>query len=124
MHITDKQKESIKFSFNGSKIRIISGYCSQLYLDDVTVKIDGVEQSIIWNYDRNTYNILVFEKTGLEDKMHDVEIINNKDLDIVFDAIDIDDGTLVNQTLSPTNVNAIVSDSNITLNWDAVFRCR
>ncbi len=95
MHITDKQKESIKFSFNGSRIRIISGYCSQLYLDDVTVKIDGVEQSIIWNYDRNTYNILVFEKTGLEDKMHDVEIINNKDLDIVFfDAIDIDDGTL------------------------------
>ncbi|OME44718.1 hypothetical protein BSK59_33200 [Paenibacillus odorifer] len=88
---TKTPTDSLKFSFIGTKLRIIS-------INDVwsaltaTIKIDGVAQ-VYTQYHNNGNQVLVFEKTGLSQSHHTIEIIASgatSTLNVNLDAIDID----------------------------------
>ncbi|USL16433.1 hypothetical protein [Bacillus thuringiensis] len=86
----DANPVSIKFNFTGTKLRII-GIGVSLYDPDAKVLIDGVEETI--NFFRPSgltaiYQSLIYEKLGLSNKLHTVEI---KGKFINLDAIDIDE---------------------------------
>ncbi|OXB94738.1 hypothetical protein [Parageobacillus galactosidasius] len=79
----------IKFKFKGTKIRIITDRNTNRLANSQSITIDGVKEYI------NTYGTvqgqtLSFEKTGLADTIHEVELQNETDL-LQLDAIDIDD---------------------------------
>lgn len=82
----------ISFLFVGTKIRIISTI-QQSYSEDVRIKIDGIEESYnTYHATLNNPQSLVYEKTGLENKAHIVEIYRGSgEKRIGLDAIDIDD---------------------------------
>ncbi|ASA22785.1 discoidin domain-containing protein [Paenibacillus donghaensis] len=85
---TDK-KNSLKFSFNGTKIRLL-GVANNGYSDSVNVIVDGVSETFSTSYGASGYQTLLYEKAGLQNDFHSVEIINNKEIVIYLDAIDID----------------------------------
>jgi hypothetical protein len=81
--------DKIRFKFKGTKIRIITDRYTNRLANSQSITIDGVKEYI------NTYGTtqgqtLLYEKTGLEDTIHEVELQNETDL-ITLDAIDIDD---------------------------------
>ncbi|MCM3201629.1 hypothetical protein M3631_22205 [Bacillus cereus] len=86
----DANPVSVKFNFEGSKLRII-GLAGSAYDSNAKILIDGVEESI--NFSRTSavypiYQSLIYEKLGLSNKVHTVEI---KGKFINLDAIDIDE---------------------------------
>lgn len=86
----DANPVSIKFNFTGTKLRII-GIGVYGYDPDAKILIDGVEETI--NFFRPSglaavYKSLIYEKLGLSNKLHTVEI---KGKYINLDAIDIDE---------------------------------
>lgn len=104
-----------KFNFVGTKFRLISA----LYHSSskaITVKIDGVAVDIFSTYpepasanDRSA-PLLSYEKTGLENKEHYVEFINNTDQYLLsIQAIDIDEGGI----LKPYSKQIDVEESNL-----------
>lgn len=88
---TNEKNAKIQFSFTGTSLRIL-GYCYG-NRDSHTIMIDN---NIVQNYENNltsSPNTLIFEKTGLENKKHFVEIIpNNKNVHFGIDAIDLPTG--------------------------------
>lgn len=86
--IANEKNAKIQFSFTGTSLRIL-GYCSG-NRDSHTIMIDN---TIVQSYENNlalSRNTLIFEKTGLENKKHFVEIVpNNKQAFFGIDAIDI-----------------------------------
>lgn len=95
---------SLVFYFKGTKIRLIGDYRDGYRTTDVRVKIDGVEESFSQLAPSGTgwiYQILNYQKTGLADMIHKVEIVANGvnvSTSYVIDAIDIDDnGSDLNQ---------------------------
>ena len=111
----------IRFNFKGSKIRIISGHNDERS-NKVLIKIDGIN----YRYDTYSNNIInqvvSFEKIGLENKEHTVEISVDSESTTYtgsgktfkasdIDAIDIDsDGQL-----SPYNESITLDKSTIDL---------
>lgn len=87
------------FSFKGTKVRIIgakNGISPSIGSSNVTVKIDGIEEVVSFYNPTVLYQIIIYEKVDLEDKIHRIELINNENNYIWLDAIDIDiDGDLV-----------------------------
>ncbi|EJR57241.1 hypothetical protein IIO_04768 [Bacillus cereus VD115] len=86
----DSNPVSIKFNFTGTKLRIIGIGLSE-YDSGAKILIDGVEETI--NFFRPSgltaiYQSLIYEKLGLSNKLHTVEI---KGKFINLDAIDIDE---------------------------------
>ncbi|WP_240521083.1 hypothetical protein [Bacillus cereus] len=86
----DSNPVSIKFNFTGTKLRIIGIGLSE-YDSGAKILIDGVEETI--NFFRPSgltaiYQSLIYEKLGLSNKLHTVEI---KGKYINLDAIDIDE---------------------------------
>ncbi|PFO72174.1 hypothetical protein COJ83_02210 [Bacillus cereus] len=86
----DSNPVSIKFNFTGTKLRIIGIGLSE-YESGAKILIDGVEETI--NFFRPSgltaiYQSLIYEKLGLSNKLHTVEI---KGKFINLDAIDIDE---------------------------------
>ncbi|MED3447927.1 hypothetical protein P4483_29195 [Bacillus thuringiensis] len=86
----DANPVSVKFNFEGTKLRII-GLAGPAYDSNAKILIDGVEESI--NFSRTSavypiYQSLIYEKLGLSNKVHTVEI---KGKFINLDAIDIDE---------------------------------
>ena len=93
---TSQVGAKIKFSFFGSKIRIIN-QLHNTWSNNISIKIDG-QESIFSEYiaSGNPFNVVVFEKTNLEKTNHHIEIIANDDKYVELDAIDIDeDGYLI-----------------------------
>ncbi|MEG7871933.1 hypothetical protein J0799_27910 [Bacillus paranthracis] len=89
---TDKDPLSIKFSFKGTKLRIIALRAS-VYQTDAKILIDGKEEIIDFYNNGDIFSTLVYEKTGLDSIIHKIEIYGTS---MHFDAIDIDeDGYLV-----------------------------
>ncbi|WP_405169280.1 hypothetical protein [Paenibacillus sp. FSL H3-0286] len=88
---TKNPTDNIKFTFIGTKIRIIASNDVWSALT-ATIKIDGLPQ--VYNqFYSNGYQKLVFEKTGLELSHHTIEIIASgatSTLNVNLDAIDID----------------------------------
>lgn len=90
---------SVKFRFQGTKLRIIAqNYISRT--DKVQVKIDNeIVDTYSIKSSNTTDQALIYEKIGLDDKAHNVELINlNPQAEFLFDAIDID-GELLDPTI-------------------------
>lgn len=107
-------QDSINFKFKGTKLRIISLATHTNRSENIQVKIDDIN---VGTYSERsttpTAQILFFEKTGLENSIHSVEIINNtRDNYIDLDAIDIDaDGEI----LSWVDKSISLDNSTLTL---------
>lgn len=120
------------FKFYGSKLRFIGVLNTAEHRGIVKIIIDGVEHEFSQvgqsENPAHTYDvsILQFEKTGLTKGIHTVKITRDASQtgkSMWIDAIDIDkEGYLlsVNTPDAPTNLTATASNSNITLNWNAV----
>ncbi|MGE7092516.1 Ig-like domain-containing protein [Lysinibacillus sp. NPDC048646] len=85
----------LEFKFKGTQFRIISLKIRNGYTfasSNVKVNIDGKTETYnpINGNDSYEYQILLYEKTGLEDAVHSVEIYTDDNKTLVIDAIDID----------------------------------
>ncbi|WP_063563074.1 hypothetical protein [Paenibacillus sp. O199] len=79
---------SVKFTFKGTKIRLIGAQYTT-GSSDISVIIDGAVEKTTQNAGL-VYQVLTYEKLGLSNKVHTVEIRNNQNANIWIDAIDID----------------------------------
>ncbi|MEK3922239.1 hypothetical protein [Paenibacillus sp. FSL K6-2393] len=79
---------TVKFTFKGTKIRLIGAQYTT-GSSDISVIIDGVVEKTTQNAGL-VYQVLTYEKLGLINKVHTVEIKNNQNANIWIDAIDID----------------------------------
>lgn len=91
---TNKQiNDKIIIKFEGTKFRIISSAYPG-YTDNLLVTIDGVSEKYAQTAPSNTNQALTYEKTGLSNGFHVVEISKNSsgkyELDLTLDAVDID----------------------------------
>ncbi|WP_223268682.1 hypothetical protein [Bacillus toyonensis] len=122
----DANPVSIKFNFKGTKIRLI-GILVSLYDSNAKILIDGVEETI--NFSRPSgepaiYQALTYEKLGLSNELHTVEI---KGVFINLDAIDIDsDGSIEkppakvgDQLLQPEPGWKRMDDADSNIQYDA-----
>ncbi|QDP99412.1 Ig domain-containing protein [Lysinibacillus fusiformis] len=92
---TNPGNGSLEFKFKGTQFRIISLKIrngNAFASSNVKVNIDGITQTYnpINSDDTFGYQILLYEKTGLEDVVHSVEIYTDDNKVLVIDAIDID----------------------------------
>ncbi|WFA88123.1 hypothetical protein [Paenibacillus amylolyticus] len=79
---------TVRFTFKGTKIRLIGAQYTT-GSSDISVIIDGVVEKTTQNAGL-VYQVLTYEKLGLINKVHTVEIKNNQNANIWIDAIDID----------------------------------
>lgn len=79
------------FNFVGTKLRIISYMGDGINDSEFEVLIDGVAHKATTRNSINNYQMLSFEKTGLENKEHVVVVTKVPSGQMVFDAIDIDE---------------------------------
>ncbi|MFF2889471.1 hypothetical protein [Paenibacillus sp. NPDC057967] len=87
--VCDSEGGSVWFKFKGTSIRIVSALWSDGD-DNTEIAIDGVPATYT-NFGNNVLQCLVYEKVGLDDKVHDVRITNRTNK-LRIDAIDINDG--------------------------------
>lgn len=85
---------TLKFDFTGTKLRIIADMRSDRSAN-IQLKIDGVTETYsaqngIPTNIQATYQLLLYEKTGLADTRHTVEMICTETLFTGLDAVDID----------------------------------
>jgi hypothetical protein len=120
---TDSKGGTIKFTFYGTKLRLIASknpaYTNTI---DKVITIDGLTKATYSQYNSTPLQQLILaEVIGLDLKYHDV-IISSSTL-MSFDALDIDEtGELLLYTSidAPTNLVATAGDSQITLTWTTV----
>lgn len=110
--IYEAVNSSCKFSFRGTKLRIISygGYINGVK----NITIDGVSETYTQNFG-GKYQWLVYEKIGLPDAVHTVTISCNDKSVFAIDNIDIDDtGYLIDPSaISATGIS--LNKSSLTL---------
>lgn len=114
---------SVRFNFTGTSIRFIQSKYLQ-HSKTVSYKIDGelAGTANLYN-DTVIRQILAFEKTGLVNKEHFVEIYSGDGIRFDFDAIDIDAAGELKPYApidAPTNLVATAGDSKVGLTWTAV----
>ncbi|WP_411680412.1 Ig domain-containing protein [Clostridium thailandense] len=109
---TNTLNSSVKFNFTKDKIRLIAPILSS-GSSNIQIKIDNniVETYSLYKSSR-TDQVLVYEKTGLSNTEHCVEITLPYSGYIFFDAIDID----LTGELKPYNETPATNVSNISLN--------
>ncbi|WP_051624049.1 Ig-like domain-containing protein [Clostridium akagii] len=84
--------EQIKFKFTGSKIRIIAiDTTDNQWATNIEIKIDGNSYTYSNKIKSSGWQSVVFEKTDLENNIHNVIITNKTTTQMNFDAVDIDD---------------------------------
>ncbi|MEC2394943.1 hypothetical protein ACW4EZ_10990 [Bacillus toyonensis] len=107
----DKNPVSLKFNFIGTRLRVI-GLMNLSYDANATILVDGVEEIISFFRpvsQSSSSQTLVYEKVGLMNQEHTVEI---KGYFINLDAIDIDaDGELVPFKQEKTKVSLYEKES-------------
>lgn len=111
--VSNTEPEYVRFNFKGNKIRLLSVFC-YAYPDDGYIKIDNIEYKFNIKSNVNSYKVLAFEKSDLEDREHSVEIYQKDSsyLGLCIDAIDINkDGYM-----KPYDKTILTNVSNITLN--------
>ncbi len=112
----------MNFDFYGTKVRLIGQYWTT-DSNSIDVYIDGVFDKNISQISGSTQTrqILNFEKIGLTEGRHTVEMVNRTKLYFVVDAIDIDStGYLINPSVSAPILTAEAGDEQISLNWSIV----
>jgi hypothetical protein len=102
----NSKTDTIRINFVGTKIRIISSAFPN-YSNNIEITIDGVTETLSQTATKDQNITLVYEKTGLAQGTHYVEMKKKTSgtytYDMILDAIDIDaTGTLVDPTLEPT----------------------
>lgn len=114
--------DKITFKFKGTKIRIIT-YSIGIYSSSVNITIDGNTETYSNYRVPQVLKMLAYEKVGLPDTVHTVEIytgVPNQRFNI--DAIDIDvNGALIHPDAvpeSPLNLNAVGGTGNVSLAWN------
>lgn len=80
----------VSFKFKGTKIRLISPRNTDLSTK-MSISIDGASEDYSLYSSSLTWNVLVYEKSGLSDGYHEVVITANTTSINIVDAIDIDD---------------------------------
>ncbi|MDM5277176.1 fibronectin type III domain-containing protein [Paenibacillus silvae] len=115
---------TVKFNFTGTGVRIIgyaNGASGYSFSSDILISVDGVEEHFPMNYTAKQARTLVFEKSGLEEGLHTVELktITPVTRGMNVDAIDIQGGELQDIDV-PMNLNAKPGNSLVTLNWNPV----
>ncbi|AXR16950.1 MULTISPECIES: hypothetical protein [unclassified Bacillus (in: firmicutes)] len=121
----DSNPVSIKFNFSGTKLRII-GLALSLYDANAKILIDGVEETINFFRPKDfppIHKALIYEKTGLPNQLHTVEI---KGKFMNLDAIDIDESGSIggkppvkvgDQLLQPEDGWKRIEDSNSSFKY-------
>ncbi|EPC8408909.1 hypothetical protein ACR3AM_003183 [Bacillus thuringiensis] len=84
---TDTNPSTIKFDFEGTKLRIIGLVATSSYDTNATIIIDGKSEVINFRGDALKTQTLVYEKLNLPSGVHSVEI---QGIYLNLDAIDID----------------------------------
>ncbi|MHC1682582.1 MAG: Ig domain-containing protein [Clostridiaceae bacterium] len=98
------QNGNCKFKFSGDRIRIIGALASGngiIPSENISVKIDGITYS---SSEVGTWlpQCIIFEKLGLANTEHNVEIFAQDNKFFVFDAVDINStGQLIKVTSNP-----------------------
>ncbi|MBY6836906.1 DUF11 domain-containing protein [Clostridium botulinum] len=106
----------IKFNFTGTKLRILSSYWNT-FTNDADIIIDGkyIEKYVV--YDNGKQNVaprLVYEKLGLSNDEHSVEIINNTKEYLTINSIDIE-GILLPYNENTKNQSISLNKSSLNL---------
>ena len=115
-HKTSEVNASLKFSFTGDKLRIIS-QVDPKNSKSLVIKIDKKEYDFSVNKFEFCDTAIAFEKIGLEDTEHSVEIIN-KDGWFNLDAIDISESGELKPYEEKENINdngTEVLNENVTI---------
>lgn len=112
---TSSTSDYMTFNFSGTKIRIIS-FLGNGYSSDNSIIIDGVDYKYS-AYSINPYvsQILLWEKIGLEDKLHIVKIKMNSGSMIAIDAIDIDDNAEIRESYHRMTVKNPTTNEHYSL---------
>lgn len=90
-----KRRGAIRFKFYGTKLRLVQS-CGSNYADNTLISIDGGTPEKLNTYTPDyTYKkqVLVYEKTGLDRKVHEVVMLpgTTQKYGLEMDALDIDD---------------------------------
>jgi hypothetical protein len=116
---TSQSGAQIKFSFYGTKLRLIG----TRYPDrpnNVQITIDNINEVFSQNGPFSRQN-LTFEKTGLSEGRHNVTITVPQFSGVYdLDAIDIDKNGKLLDVNTATNLKATAGDSQVTLKWDQI----
>jgi hypothetical protein len=116
---TRQSGAQIKFSFYGTKLRLIG----TRYPDrpnNVQITIDNMNEVFSQNGPFSRQN-LIFEKTGLSEGRHNVTITVPQFSGVYdLDAIDIDKNGNLLDVNTVTNLKATAGDSQVTLKWDQI----
>lgn len=103
VHFSKLRDAKIRFKFKGTKIRLVGGM-HENRSKKISIKIDGISETFS-QYGSTTHMTLDYEKIGLTDSIHTVEIVLDGSGVYLIDAIDIDD---TGELLDP---NDIIVDS-------------
>lgn len=97
-HYSSTIGSKFKFNFTNTKIRIFCETWSS-FSNSASILIDGIEiatfTTAVGYGTSNGYNILVYEKTGLQNIEHFVTIIQNSNKTMFFEEIDIDENGIL-----------------------------
>lgn len=91
-HYTIESAAKMRFGFTGTKIRLICYINPSTRVDHAVISIDGFEDGYSQIIDNEKFKILVYEKTNLQNRKHNVEIhspVANDTKKLSIDAIDI-----------------------------------
>ncbi|WP_273325608.1 hypothetical protein [Vallitalea guaymasensis] len=116
-YIDPNHNGKIRFNFRGTKLRIITSRYTERS-NNIKIKIDENIETYS-EYGNIVYSCLVYEKKGLSDSVHSVEIYQPNNEIFGLDAIDTD-GEFISYIQQPSNLMAITQNTNIELTWDAV----
>lgn len=89
--VSDVKTSYIRFSFKGTKIRLIAPMTSE-YTSQLSISIDGIESICSCYKSTSIYQCLIFENINLDNKIHHVEIYSKDGVRFGIDAVDIDEG--------------------------------
>ncbi|MTK13074.1 MAG: fibronectin type III domain-containing protein [Clostridiaceae bacterium] len=119
-HYINSTGAIIKFNFYGTKIRMMCDASSNR-TKNLSVAIDGIVQNVGQYANPEIYQMLFFEKTGLDLKEHTVIITTNDSSTALLDSIDIDEiGKLLPYDYTTLTATASTTNTSITLNWNKV----
>lgn len=124
-HYIESNTGSISFEFKGTKLRIL-GYTYPTRVSETEIYIDGVKYTYS-DKGGESPQILLFEKTGLENKIHEVRIM--APLTVTgytassFDAFEFDDeGELFNESQKSVLYNKLDNSASISAITDGNYQ--
>lgn len=72
-HVSNDASAIVRFKFKGTDLRII-GTHSSTYSDSISITIDGIQETYSQYKSTTSFKVISYEKLGLTDTMHTIEI--------------------------------------------------